>query len=92
MMTASASRSSVPFRLRVVKTLNTMSHTVMLNPSILLGSHNAFVSGESTEAKETITSLLTQLAGLSVTSWIWEGLKPPGQRKCMPLCCSSSQK
>ena len=45
---------------RVVKTLNTMSHTVMLNPSILLGSHNAFVSGESTEAKETITSLLTQ--------------------------------
>lgn len=32
----------------------------MLNPSILPGSHNAFVSGESTEAKESITSLLTQ--------------------------------
>ncbi|MEG1350363.1 MAG: NAD(P)-binding domain-containing protein, partial [Hafnia sp.] len=28
---------------QVVKTLNTMSHTVMLNPSILPGSHNAFL-------------------------------------------------
>ena len=45
---------------RVVKTLNTMSHTIMLNPSILPGSHNAFLSGESTEAKETIASLLKQ--------------------------------
>lgn len=45
---------------QVVKTLNTMSHNVMLNPSILPGSHNAFLSGESDEAKETIIGLLTQ--------------------------------
>lgn len=45
---------------QVVKTLNTMSYTVMLNPSILPGSHNAFLSGESNEAKETIAGLLTE--------------------------------
>ncbi len=45
---------------QVVKTLNTMSHTIMLNPSILPGPHNAFLSGESTEAKEIIASLLKQ--------------------------------
>ncbi len=44
----------------VVKTFNTMSHTIMLNPSLLEGAHNVFLSGDSTEAKEVVKSLLRE--------------------------------
>jgi predicted dinucleotide-binding enzyme len=43
---------------RVVKALNTMNCTVMVNPSSLPGNHNAFICGSYDEAKADVTALL----------------------------------
>jgi predicted dinucleotide-binding enzyme len=44
---------------RVVKTLNTMTAAVMVDPAQLDdGAHSAFVSGNDTDAKKTATALL----------------------------------
>jgi predicted dinucleotide-binding enzyme len=46
---------------RVVKTLNTMSATVMVDPARLPDSHEVFVAGDDQAAKETVRDLLRQL-------------------------------
>src|SRR5262245_30957684 len=43
---------------RVVKALNTMNCTVMVDPASVPGDHNAFVCGSYDEAKRAVTSLL----------------------------------
>ena len=43
---------------RVVKTLNTMAAEVMVEPSLVPGSHNVFVAGEDPEAKQVVKALL----------------------------------
>ncbi|CAD7564485.1 NAD(P)-binding domain-containing protein [Escherichia coli] len=45
----------------VVKSLNTMAYSIMLNPALLPGSHNVFMSAESNDAKSRIKELLMQL-------------------------------
>jgi predicted dinucleotide-binding enzyme len=45
-------------KLKVVKTLNTMSNPVMVNPKILEGDHSVFVSGNDAEAKAKVISVL----------------------------------
>lgn len=44
--------------LKVVKTLNTMSAHLMVNPSMVSGDHNVFVCGNDEEAKNTTKALL----------------------------------
>jgi predicted dinucleotide-binding enzyme len=44
--------------LHVVKTLNTISHPVMVNPKLVEGNHNVFISGNNQEAKAKVTSVL----------------------------------
>lgn len=45
--------------LRVVKTLNTMTAALMVNPRQLAGGdHSVFVSGNDADAKKTVTALL----------------------------------
>ncbi|MFJ3906795.1 NADPH-dependent F420 reductase [Streptomyces sp. NPDC090025] len=44
---------------RVVKTLNTMTNTVMVDPARVPGEHVVFVCGDDAEAKEVVTTLLT---------------------------------
>lgn len=44
--------------LKVVKTLNTMSNPVMVNPKLIEGDHSVFVSGNDTAAKAKVTDLL----------------------------------
>jgi predicted dinucleotide-binding enzyme len=51
---------------KVVKSLNTMTCNVMVNPSLVPGDHNVFVSGDDAGAKERVASLLTE----------WFGWKP----------------
>jgi len=46
---------------RVVKTLNTMSATVMVDPARLPDSHEVFVAGDDQAAKETVRDLLHEL-------------------------------
>ena len=43
---------------KVVKTLNTMTASVMVNPSLILGDHDVFVSGNDAEAKQQVSDLL----------------------------------
>lgn len=45
---------------RVVKTLNTMNCTVMVDPSVLPGSHTVFVCGDDEEAKAEVRALLAE--------------------------------
>lgn len=44
--------------LKVVKSLNTMSNPVMINPSVVPGDHTVFVNGNDGGAKETVKELL----------------------------------
>ncbi len=46
------------FDARVVKTLNTVNHEVMVDPGRVPGEHDVFVCGEDAEAKERVTELL----------------------------------
>jgi hypothetical protein len=43
---------------RVVKTLNTMNCFVMVNPSLVPGPHDVFMSGNDADAKRRVTDLL----------------------------------
>jgi len=43
---------------KVVKTLNTMTAAVMVNPSLVKGDHDVFVSGNDADAKERVSDLL----------------------------------
>ena len=44
--------------LKVVKTLNTMSNPIMINPALIAGDHTVFVSGNDADAKTTVKSVL----------------------------------
>lgn len=46
---------------RVVKTLNTVNCSVMVDPGQLSGDHVVFVAGEDADAKQVVTGLLTDL-------------------------------
>jgi predicted dinucleotide-binding enzyme len=47
-------------RARVVKSLNTMNHSVMVDPASVPGYHNVFVSSDDADAKETAGGILGQ--------------------------------
>jgi hypothetical protein len=49
--------------LKVVKTLNTISAPVMVDPARIPGEHAVFVSGNDTEAKAQVKKLLTDWFG-----------------------------
>lgn len=44
--------------LKVVKTLNTMNCNLMVNPGLVTGNHNVFVSGNDADAKAKATEIL----------------------------------
>ncbi len=48
-------------RARVVKSLNTMTAAVMVDPALVPGEHNVFVAGEDAAAKAVVTELLGEL-------------------------------
>jgi predicted dinucleotide-binding enzyme len=45
----------------VVKTLNTMSNMVMVEPTRIPGEHHVFVSGDNAAAKEVVSGLLREI-------------------------------
>ena len=51
---------------RVVKTLNTMRATVMVDPKGLPGETDVFVSGNDSDAKSQVTNLLREIGWTSV--------------------------
>jgi predicted dinucleotide-binding enzyme len=48
---------------RVVKTLNTVNCLVMVNPALIPGDHTIFVSGNDSDAKETVCGYLSEWFG-----------------------------
>lgn len=50
-------------RVNVVKTLNTMNCNIMVNPSLLPGSHDVFISGNDAGAKDTVVDILKNWFG-----------------------------
>ncbi|HJL16010.1 MAG TPA: NAD(P)-binding domain-containing protein [Sandaracinaceae bacterium LLY-WYZ-13_1] len=48
---------------KVVKTLNTLAHTLMVDPGMLGEETDVFVSGDDVEAKQRVTTLLTEELG-----------------------------
>jgi hypothetical protein len=50
-------------QVRVVKSLNTMNANVMVNPSLLAGDHDVFVSGNDATAKAQVTDILKSWFG-----------------------------
>jgi 8-hydroxy-5-deazaflavin:NADPH oxidoreductase len=48
---------------RVVKALNTVSHTIMTTPEKVKGDHDLFISGNDAYAKSTVTTLLRKEFG-----------------------------
>ncbi len=53
---------------KVVKTLNTMSAHVMVDPTLVPGAHNIFVAGNDAEAKAKVSKLLSEGLGWSPES------------------------
>ena len=45
----------------IVKALNTMNAAVMVNPSLVPGKHDVFVSGNSGDAKQAVSKLLQSM-------------------------------
>ena len=45
---------------KVVKTLNTMNHEIMVNPAVVPGSHDVFLSGDYEDAKGDARDLLAE--------------------------------
>ncbi len=48
---------------RVVKTLNTMNCSVQVNPGLVPGDHNVFLSGNDSDAKAQVSRFLTDWFG-----------------------------
>jgi hypothetical protein len=46
---------------KVVKSLNTMNADVMVDPALVPGEHNVFVSGDDAGAKQAVTDLLVSI-------------------------------
>jgi len=51
---------------RVVKTLNTMNHRIMVNPSLVPGEHDVFISGNDQAAKTRAAEILKSFGWKSV--------------------------
>ncbi len=51
---------------KVVKTLNTMNCMVMVNPSLVPGDHNVFVSGNDPQAKVKVKEILVSFGWKSI--------------------------
>lgn len=41
-----------------MKALNTINHQLMVDPSLVTGSHNIFIAGNDADAKRQVTELL----------------------------------
>lgn len=50
-------------RTKVVKTLNTMANPIMVDPSLVPGDHDVFVSGNDAEAKGVVSRFLQEQFG-----------------------------
>jgi predicted dinucleotide-binding enzyme len=55
---------------KVIKTLNTLTAQLMVNPSLLQGKHNLFIAGNNGAAKTTVRSFLHESFGWTDDAFI----------------------
>jgi 8-hydroxy-5-deazaflavin:NADPH oxidoreductase len=69
----------------VVKTLNTVSHTVMVNPGSVKADHDLFIAGNNTEAKTKIEALLRKEFGWSSIVDLGDIVGARGMEHLLPI-------
>ena len=78
---------------RVVKSLNTMSCSVMVDPTRVPGEHAVFVSGDDPAAKTTVAELLRELGWEPTAIWDLGGLSTArGPEMLLPAWLSIMRK
>jgi len=78
---------------KVVKSLNSMNCTVMVNPAGLPGEHLVFLCGDDAAAKQTVAALLEELGWAQAAIFdLGELTAARGMEMILPLWLSISQK
>ena len=77
--------------LKVVKALNTMNVDVMVHPERVRGSHDAFICGNDSIAKATVTKLLTEFGWESIID-LGDITNSRGMEMALPLWISLQRK
>jgi predicted dinucleotide-binding enzyme len=70
---------------KVVKTLNTVNCVLMVNPSLLPGEHDLFLSGNDTDAKATVREILTEWFGWKTVIDLGEITTARGTEQLLPI-------
>lgn len=70
---------------KVVKTLNTMNCGIMVNPSLVRGDHDVFVSGNDRAAKERVKDILTNWFGWKSVVDLGDITTARGAEQLLPL-------
>jgi 8-hydroxy-5-deazaflavin:NADPH oxidoreductase len=72
-------------RLKIVKALNTVNCSIMVNPALLPGDHCVFVSGNNLEAKATVTLILEEWFGWNTVIDLGDISTARGTEMLLPL-------
>jgi len=70
---------------KVVKTLNTMNCRIMVNPSLVRGDHDVFVSGNDRTAKERVKDILMNWFGWKSVVDLGDITTARGAEQLLPL-------
>ena len=72
-------------QVKVVKTLNTMNCNIMVNPSLVPGSHDIFVSGNDAGAKAKVSDILKNWFGWKTVIDIGDITTARGTEMLLPI-------
>jgi predicted dinucleotide-binding enzyme len=70
---------------KVVKTLNTVNCTLMVNPKQLPGDHDIFISGNDADAKAKVKDILEQWFGWSIVIDLGDITTARGTEQLLPV-------
>jgi predicted dinucleotide-binding enzyme len=70
---------------KVVKTLNTVNCVLMVNPSLLPGEHDLFMSGNDADAKATVRKILTEWFGWKTVIDLGDITTARGTEQLLPI-------
>jgi predicted dinucleotide-binding enzyme len=70
---------------KVVKTLNTVNAMLMVNPSLVPGEHDLFMSGNDADAKATVRKILTEWFGWKIVIDLGDITTARGTEQLLPI-------
>ena len=71
--------------IKVVKTLNTMNCKLMVNPSLVSGEHDVFISGNDAQAKEQVKQILKDWFGWKTIIDLGDITTARGTEQLLPI-------